>query len=179
MHEVHTSGATGDYMKDIAEATDDIDVSLLFNNAGYIIMGVRPFRSCWIAMLAHLIRPLQLFADTPLERQLKNYDVNATCAVKITHHFLSRMISKKLRGAISFTSSPAGTFDQAIHFILKHSPLTFAAGLMPCPFSVMYGATKAFLTEFATSLACEVKSKYSLSFLKAFSHSRCCCRRRH
>jgi len=52
---------------------------------------------------------LQLFADIPLDRQLKNYDVNATCAVKITHHFLSRMIAKKLRGAISFTSSPAGT----------------------------------------------------------------------
>jgi len=114
---VDLSGSSGDYMPAIAEATDDIDVSLLFNNAGYIIIG--------------------LFADIPLDRQLKNYDVNATCAVKITHHFLSRMIAKKLRGAISFTSSPAG--------------------LMPCPFSVIYGATKAFLTEFATSLACEVK----------------------
>ena len=28
---------------------------------------------------------------------------------------------------------------------------------MPCPFSVIYGATKAFLTEFGTSLAGEVK----------------------
>jgi hypothetical protein len=32
-------------MPAIAEATDDIDVSLLFNNAGYIIIGVR---SCFI-----------------------------------------------------------------------------------------------------------------------------------
>ena len=41
------------------------------------------------------------------------------------------------RGAIAFTSSPAF--------------------LMPCPFSSMYGSTKAFLTEFATSLAPEIR----------------------
>jgi NADP-dependent 3-hydroxy acid dehydrogenase YdfG len=40
----------------------------------------------------------------------------------------------------------------------------WGAGLMPCPFSVIYGATKAFLTEFATSLACEVKRTF-------FSHA--------
>jgi len=41
---------------------------------------------------------------------------------------------------------------------------------MPCPFSVIYGATKAFLTEFATSLACEVKrAQLSLSFVLFFS----------
>jgi hypothetical protein len=42
-----------------------------------------------------------------------------------------------------------------------------SAGLMPCPFSVIYGATKAFLTEFATSLACEVKRTpfFFLSFV--------------
>ncbi len=56
--------------------------------------------------------------------------------MKITHHFLARLQKEKLRGALVFTSSPAG--------------------LMPCPFSVMYGATKAFLTAFATSLAPEV-----------------------
>jgi len=115
---VDLSGSSGDYMQAIAQATEDIDVSLLFNNAGYITIG--------------------LFAHTPLEQQLKNYEVNATSAVKITHHFVRRMIDKKLVGAVSFTSSPAG--------------------LMPCPFSVVYGSTKAFLTEFATSLAGEVKS---------------------
>jgi short-subunit dehydrogenase len=107
-----------DYMKSIVEATEDIDVNLLFNNAGFITIG--------------------FFADTNIERQMKNYNVNATCAVRITHHFLRKMIQKQLKGAISFTSSPAGLF--------------------PCPFSVIYGSTKAFLTEFATSLACEVKA---------------------
>jgi short-subunit dehydrogenase len=46
------------------------------------------------------------------------------------------MQDSKLRGALVFTSSPAG--------------------FMPCPFSVMYGATKAFLTTFGMSLAPEV-----------------------
>jgi len=41
------AGSSGDYMPAIAEATDDIDVSLLFNNAGYIIIGVR---SCYSLM---------------------------------------------------------------------------------------------------------------------------------
>jgi len=106
------------YMEALASATDDIEVSLLFNNAGFIMVG--------------------FFADSNIEKQMRNYHVNATCAVRITHHFLRRMIQKKIKGAISFTSSPAG--------------------LMPCPFSVIYGSTKAFLTEFATSLACEVKA---------------------
>jgi len=106
-----------DYLQKIIEATSDIDISLLFNNAGFITIG--------------------LFADLSLERQLKNYNVNATSSVRITHHFLNQMIAKKLKGIITFTSSPAG--------------------LMPCPFSTMYGATKAFLTEFGVSLAAEVK----------------------
>jgi hypothetical protein len=38
---INRAGSSGDYMQTIAEATDDIDVSLLFNNAGYIIIGVR------------------------------------------------------------------------------------------------------------------------------------------
>lgn len=47
------------------------------------------------------------------------------------------MQEKKLKGCVVFTSSPAS--------------------LMPCPFSALYGATKAFITEFATSIAPEVK----------------------
>jgi len=50
---------------------------------------------------------------------------------------LNRMLDRKQKGAIFFTSSPAG--------------------FMPCPMTVMYGATKAFLSEFAVSVAAEVK----------------------
>eukprot|EP00009_Paramoeba_aestuarina_P007547 CAMPEP_0201523154 /NCGR_PEP_ID=MMETSP0161_2-20130828/18784_1 /ASSEMBLY_ACC=CAM_ASM_000251 /TAXON_ID=180227 /ORGANISM="Neoparamoeba aestuarina, Strain SoJaBio B1-5/56/2" /LENGTH=322 /DNA_ID=CAMNT_0047922163 /DNA_START=51 /DNA_END=1019 /DNA_ORIENTATION=- len=100
----------------LAKATDDIDVQLLFNNAGYIAIG--------------------FFADTPIERQMKNLTVNAISPVPITHHFVTKMIQKKLKGCVVFTSSPAGG--------------------IPCPFSVMYGTSKAFITEFATSLAGEL-----------------------
>jgi short-subunit dehydrogenase len=107
---------TEGYLDAIVSGTTDLDVSLLFNNAGYVAIG--------------------LFADLPIEKQIAHIECNALSSVKITHHFLNLMLSKKLKGAIVFTSSPAGQ--------------------MPCPFSIMYGATKAFITEFGASLAGEV-----------------------
>ena len=104
-------------MEQVIEATKDIDVQLIFNNAGYV--------------------SIKIFADNPLAPQLANLHVNATAAVIITHHFVSLLTPKKLRGCVTFTSSPAS--------------------LMPCPFSIIYGSSKAFLTEFATSLAAEIK----------------------
>ncbi len=79
----------GDYVSPIAEATKDVDVQLVFNNAGFITAG--------------------LFADISYERNLGNYECNATSAVKITHVFLRRMLDRNLRGLIAFTSSSAGT----------------------------------------------------------------------
>eukprot|EP01087_Luapelamoeba_hula_P023499 TRINITY_DN864_c0_g1_i1.p1 TRINITY_DN864_c0_g1~~TRINITY_DN864_c0_g1_i1.p1 ORF type:complete len:327 (+),score=69.66 TRINITY_DN864_c0_g1_i1:125-1105(+) len=105
-----------EYMEPIIKATQDIEVPLVFNNAGYLAIG--------------------FFSDMAIERQVKNVNVNAMAAMCITHHFVREMIDKKLRGAVTFTSSPAGQ--------------------MPCPFSLVYGASKAFLTEFGTSLAAEV-----------------------
>jgi short-subunit dehydrogenase len=107
-----------EFMKEVIKATEDIDVSLVFSNAGYIKTG--------------------FFADGPVEAQLANHHVNATAAVYISHHFVKQMQEKRLRGCICFTSSPAS--------------------FMPCPFSALYGATKAWVTEFAMSLAAEVKS---------------------
>ena len=92
--------------------------SLLFNNAGYIKSG--------------------FFAETPLKAQLDNHNCNATSVVQITHHYLSEMRKKGLKGCITFTSSPAG--------------------LMPCPTSLMYGSTKCYLTLFAMSLAAEIRA---------------------
>ncbi len=110
--------STPDFMDDIKEQTDDKEVQLVFSNAGYITTG--------------------FFAQTPLEVQLANHNVNATASIYITHHFVNQMQAKKLRGCIGYTSSPAG--------------------FMPCPFSSMYGSTKAWLTEFAMSIAPEIKS---------------------
>ncbi|EWM24489.1 short-chain dehydrogenase reductase [Nannochloropsis gaditana] len=107
------------YLPKIISATKDIDVQIIFNNAGYILTG--------------------FFDSQPLEKQLANVECNATAAVGITHHFLQKLIQKKLPGCIVFTSS--------------------VSGYMPSPFSSMYGATKAFLSQFAACLAVEVKSR--------------------
>jgi len=106
----------GGYMKPILQATEDLEINLLFNNAGYVTVG--------------------LFSDMSLERSLKNFEVNAVCSIKITHHFLNKMLATGKKGAIIFTSS--------------------SGGAIPNPLHMMYGSTKAFLTEFAASLAGEV-----------------------
>ena len=105
------------YMTPIRKSTDDINVALVFNNAGFITTG--------------------MFADVAIERHMANYECNATCALRITHHFLNKMLDSGTKGLIAFTSSPAGA--------------------MCSPFASIYGSTKAFLTEFAMSLAPEVK----------------------
>jgi len=68
---------------------------------------------------------------------MNNYHVNCTTSVMLTHHYVSKMLAKKLKGCVSFTSSPAGQ--------------------MPGPMAALYGSTKAFLTNFATSIAPELR----------------------
>lgn len=108
-----------DYMPDIIKATEDIDVQVIFNNAGYIVTA--------------------FFDHTTVDTQLANMECNATSCVKITHHFLQKMLQKKLKGCFVFTSS--------------------VSGYIPNPFAVMYGATKSFVSQFAASLAIEVQSR--------------------
>ena len=107
-----------DYMPAIIEATKDIDVQVVFNNAGYMVTG--------------------FFDSSNLDAQLGNIECNATACVKVTHHFLQKMMQKKLKGCFVYTSS--------------------VSGFIPNPFAVCYGATKAFVTEFAASLAVEVRN---------------------
>jgi short-subunit dehydrogenase len=84
-----------------------------------------------IADISFLLLPIRFYPEC-----------NATAPIQISHHFVQRILAEskrsvaERRGAVFFTSSPAG--------------------IMPCPTTVMYGATKAFLTEFATSLSAEV-----------------------
>ena len=89
------------YMEPIKEATRDILPQLIFNNAGYIATG--------------------LFKDGPVEKQLCNLHCNAVSAVAITHHFANRLIDAKQKGAITFTSSPAG--NTSSHSSQKRSSL--------------------------------------------------------
>jgi short-subunit dehydrogenase len=105
------------YMDKLIAATADLDApQIIFSNAGFIRTG--------------------FFGDMALGAHLANHHCNATAAVPIVHHFLSRLRDERKKGCIVMTSSPAG--------------------FMACPFSCMYGATKAFVTEFAMSLAPEV-----------------------
>ena len=106
------------YLEEIVEATKDITVQLIFNNAGYIVTG--------------------FFEQSPLGKQLANLECNAVAAVKITHHFARKMVHGSKPGCIVFTSS--------------------AAACIPSPFSSMYGATKAFVSQFAACIAVELKS---------------------
>ena len=76
------------YLDKIKEATKDIEVPIIFNNAGFICTG---------------------FMDqTPLGKLLANVECNATAAVNITHHFVELMVKNKQKGCIVFTSSVAG-----------------------------------------------------------------------
>ena len=84
-----------------------------------------------------------IFHALPLEKHMVNIHCNSTSAVNITHHFLNTLAAlplageKKRRGLISFTSS--------------------SAGFLPTPISALYGATKTFLTSFASAVATEVQ----------------------
>eukprot|EP01096_Ripella_sp_DP13-Kostka_P015499 TRINITY_DN7294_c0_g1_i1.p2 TRINITY_DN7294_c0_g1~~TRINITY_DN7294_c0_g1_i1.p2 ORF type:complete len:331 (+),score=165.29 TRINITY_DN7294_c0_g1_i1:30-995(+) len=102
---------------EVADQVADLPIDVVFSNAGYIVVG--------------------LFGDLSVETQMKNYHVNTTTAVELTQKLTSRMIERKAKGCIVFTSSPAG--------------------LIPCPTSAIYGATKAFLTNFASTLSVELR----------------------
>lgn len=106
------------YMEKISEATKDIDVQLVFNNAGFIVTG---------------------FLDqSSIGKCLANIECNATAAVNITHHFLSKLVSQKKKGCIVFTSS--------------------VSAYTPCPFASLYASTKAFISQFACSVHIETKN---------------------
>merc|ERR1712039_291629 len=113
------SDPSGTWMVGVKEATKDINVQLVFNNAGFILTG--------------------FFEQHSLESQLANFHCNLTANIHLTHYFYSRLIEKGLKGCIVFTSS--------------------SAGFIPNPFAIMYGCTKAGVSELAASLAVEGKAR--------------------
>lgn len=73
------------YLEKIKDATKDIDIKIVFSNAGFIVTG---------------------FMDqTPLGKLLANVECNATASLSITHHFVQIMVQKKFKGCIVYTSS--------------------------------------------------------------------------
>lgn len=107
-----------EYLKKIKEVTNDIEIPIIFSNAGFLVTG--------------------FFDQAPLGKLLANMECNATAAVNISHHFISKLVSGKRKGCVVFTSS--------------------VAGFVPTPFSGMYGATKAFISQLACCLHIELQS---------------------
>lgn len=101
------------------------------------------------ALARHSYIVTGFFEQQPLQRQLNNVECNAVAGVAITHHFLKKLIDKNLKGCIVFTSS--------------------VSGYIPNPFATMYGATKAFVSQFAASLAVEVGPLGTLPLLQRCS----------
>ena len=75
------------------------------------------------------------FEQHKVEAQLANLHCNLTSNIFLTHHLYQSMLKKGLRGCIVFTSS--------------------SASYLPNPFACMYATTKAAVSSFAASLACE------------------------
>merc|ERR1712216_1098048 len=100
------------YVDKIADATKDIDVQLVFNNAGYMLTG--------------------FFDKTPLARLMMNHECNATSAMQITHVFVARMLEKNKKGCVVFTSSAAAcqpTPFSALYGATKAYISSFAANI--------------------------------------------------
>ncbi|SAM08299.1 hypothetical protein [Absidia glauca] len=100
------------YMAAIREQTDDIDVQVVCNNAGFITTGA--------------------FADIPLERNMANYNTNVTACLQISHHFLNRLLDRQLKGLVTFTSSSAGFIPNPMSSLYASTKIfltTFAASL--------------------------------------------------
>ncbi|KAI9029873.1 hypothetical protein CLU79DRAFT_831622 [Phycomyces nitens] len=100
------------YLSAIEKATNNIDIQILCNNAGFITTGA--------------------FADTAVKRNMANYHTNVTASLVLTHHFVNRMLNKGLRGLVTFTSSSAGFIPNpmsALYSSTKVFLTTFAASL--------------------------------------------------
>ncbi|EGD73961.1 hypothetical protein PTSG_05655 [Salpingoeca rosetta] len=111
---VNLGGPEAGYMPAIIKATNDIHVTLVFNNAGFITTG--------------------FFDKTPLGRSMANFHCNATCILPITHHFLTKMVASKSKGLLAYTSSSAGFVPTPLSVIYpstKSFITLFATSLAP------------------------------------------------
>eukprot|EP00762_Andalucia_godoyi_P008600 ANDGO_04633.mRNA.1 Very-long-chain 3-oxoacyl-CoA reductase 1 len=78
---------------------------------------------------------LKGFTKAPIDTWMRNLECNVLSGVRLSHAFMSRMRANNTRGFVCFTSS--------------------AAAMFPAPSQVLYSSGKAFLQNFAQSLAIE------------------------
>lgn len=106
-------GAPG-YLEILADATRDITVSLIFNNAGYMVTG--------------------LYEDGAWAAHEANVATNSTAAFAVAHLFLTRLRAAGRRGVLAFTSSPANIFPSpfsVLYGATKAALTHFAVSLAP------------------------------------------------
>lgn len=84
---VDLSKSPKEYMRRIRQATDDVSISMVFSNAGYLAMG--------------------FFEQRDAQAHVANLECNAIAGVRIIHHFYKRMVDENIKGCISITSSAA------------------------------------------------------------------------
>ena len=94
-----------------------LEVDVLINNAGFATFGG--------------------FAETSLERQRDEVQLNVTALVELTHHFLP-MLERRQGGVINVAST---------------------AAFQPTPYMAIYGATKAFVLSFSEALWAEYRGR--------------------
>ncbi|KAI8364784.1 uncharacterized protein BYT42DRAFT_590412 [Radiomyces spectabilis] len=100
------------YLDAVKQQTDDIDIQILCNNAGFISTGA--------------------FADITFKRNMANYHTNVTAGLTLTHYFLNKMLDKGLKGLVTFTSSSAGFIPNPMSALYSSTKIfltTFAASL--------------------------------------------------
>eukprot|EP01139_Manchomonas_bermudensis_P010252 Amastigsp_a340126_130.p2 type:complete len:236 gc:universal Amastigsp_a340126_130:953-246(-) len=85
----------------VVAATADIDVYIIFNNAGYVY--------------------LESFDKAVMAKQVANIEVLVMSSVRITDHFYKKMITAKHRGCIVFTSSQASFFPSPLSTVYSGS----------------------------------------------------------
>lgn len=101
------------YLEKVRDATEDISINVVFNNAGYLLLGG--------------------FTKKPLGAHLGNLECNVISGLKITHLIMSRMVESGVtKGAFFFTSSSASLFPapaQSMYSSGKSFISSFAASL--------------------------------------------------
>lgn len=78
------------------------------------------------------------FDELDVNGHIANIECNALAAIRISHLFYDRMVNEKRKGCLAYTSS--------------------AAWFIPAPYAIMYSASKAMLSNFATSLSIEARN---------------------
>ena len=93
-------GRPGGYLTQIEEATTDIDVQLVFCNAGYVLAGFveKRYASQISILKSYLLPSVDVFVDhvlltcRTLEDLLANIECNSTSATAIAYHFCMQMV---------------------------------------------------------------------------------------